>query len=152
MGAIKTWTKDSALIDLKKQWTTVGRPLAFSGENAIYRYYNGALPLKLIRQFLSEQYVYTTHKETHRVKERNPYFVHEKRALCEIDLIQLTDEVKRANHDFGYILSCIDAFTKFAWTDFVYTKSPIDVVPVFEKMLSRMRKNGKYPEVLISDM
>ena len=147
----KTWTKDSALIDLKKQWTSVGKPLAFSGQNAIYRYYDGALTLDDIRTFLSEQYVYTTYKETKRVKKHNPIFVHEKRALCELDLIQLTDDVKEANHNFGYIMCCIDAFTKFAWTDFVYTKGAIDLVPAFEKMLSRVRQNAKYPEVLLSD-
>ena len=146
-----SWTKDSALRDLKKQWLTVGRPLAFSGQSAIYDYYGGVLPMSTIQQFLSEQYVYTKYKETKRVKIRNPVFVYEKRALCEIDLIVFTEEVKAANHKNGYLMVCIDAFTKYAFADFVKTKAPIHLVPVFEKMLSRIRQNAKYPEVLLSD-
>ena len=147
----KIWTKESALRDLKNQWSRVGKPLAFSGESAIYDYYDGALPLEDVRHFLSEQYVYTKFKDGKRVKIRNPFFVHEKRALCEIDLIVLEKHLKEANHNFGYLMCCIDAFTKFAWIEFITTKGVEHVVPAFEKMLSRIRHNAKYPEVLLHD-
>lgn len=61
------------LEDLERNYTNIGHPIAYSGINTIYSFYNGILKKKEIEKFLSTNFAYTLHKETTKQKV-NPTF------------------------------------------------------------------------------
>lgn len=67
--------------------------------------------------------------------------------LWQADLIDV-QPFHRHNNGYKYILVIIDAFSKFAWTTPLKTKSKIDVTSAFEIILKR----GRCPRNLQTDM
>ena len=139
-------TKDQALADLKRQFLKPSAPLAFSGINKIYKYYQGLLKVKDIQTFLRGQYSYTRHQEVHKVRRRNPTFCYAARQLIETDLIQLAPEVAAANDHHPFILVAIDVFTRKAWGRLIPSKSAQHVADAFKSILSDMMSSHSNPE------
>lgn len=144
--------KEEALAHLQKNYLKPGSGLFFSGLNNIYRYFNGALTLKDIKAFLRGTYAYTKMREVHKPFRRNPVYCHEKRQLMEIDLIQLTPDVARANRNKMYILVAIDVFSRKVWAQMVTTKAARDIVPTFDAMLTQhIAADAKMPDKILAD-
>lgn len=61
----------------------------------------------------------------------------------QADLIILTD-IKKYNKGFGYLLTVIDIFSKYAFAVPLKTKSGVEVAKAFEKVLEKYNKNIKY--------
>ena len=75
---INVKTKQECLKDLKDNYNTPGHPIAFSGINNIYKYYNGVLNLNEIKEILLSFENYTLHREQHK-GQRNISYSHFKR-------------------------------------------------------------------------
>lgn len=145
-------TKEEALKQLQKFWVTPGHKLAFAGLTNLYQHYKGLLTLQEIKNFLARQRVYVTHKETKKVRHRNPYFIFERRKILEGDLIDFKDpKLIRANLNMKYLLVTIDVFSRKVWCRLLKTKSAAHVVPAFRDILQDVKKGASYPEVVLTD-
>ena len=120
-------TQQAALADLKRAYYTEGHPLAFSGIDQIYRYYNPTLSRPTIEDFLAKQNVYTTHKHSKSIKHFNPIYIYSKRAHVEIDLGTFQDVA-------GFVLLMVDGFTKMAFTVWVKNKNARTVLDAFKTL------------------
>ena len=144
--------KAEALNHIQKEFLRPGSGLFFSGINKLHRFYRPFLTIKDIKAFLSKQYAYTRLREVHKPFRRNPVYCHDRRLLLEIDLIQLNPEVARANRNKTFILVAIDVFSRKVWAKMLATKSALDVVPTFEKMLTEeIAVGAKMPEKILAD-
>ena len=56
---LKISKKHEILEDLKRNYTSVGHPVAFSGIDIIYKYYKKQISKPDIEHFLSTKYTYT---------------------------------------------------------------------------------------------
>ena len=144
--------KDDALAHLQKEYLRPGSGLFFSGVGNIYKYFGGVLKVKDIKSFLSGTYAYTKMREVHKPFRRNPVYCYEKRQLLEIDLIQLTPEVARANRNKTLILVAIDVFSRYVWAQMVPSKAAPDIVPTFDHMLTHhIAEGAKMPDKILAD-
>lgn len=119
--------------DLKLNYKTPGHPIAFSGIQAIYNYYNKILKLEKIKEILSSIESYTLHKE-YRSAQRNPTYSHFKRYMFQMDLV---DMQKLAPHNDGvkYLLTVIDTFTRFAFVRPLTDKTGLNVLHEFKSII-----------------
>src|SRR6266404_3763955 len=106
-------TKLEAENDLKENYNTPNHPIAFSGINTIYEYYNGLLSKEEIRNILASIESYTLHREYHK-GQRNPSYSHYKRYQWQMDLVDV-QSLAEANDGVRYLLTVIDTFTRFAF-------------------------------------
>jgi hypothetical protein len=57
------------------------------------------------------------------------------------------NSISKYNNDFKYILTVIDALSKYAWAEPIKTKTGEHLVKAFEKIL----KKGRKPETFHTD-
>ena len=112
----------------------------------MYRFYKPLYKLNEIRSELSKITSYTLHKETKKIR-RNPFFVFRRRQQFQIDLVFLEKGVTKESQK-RYLLTCIDAATKYAWARTLKSKKAGEVLNAFEDIL---RESGDDPETLLSD-
>jgi hypothetical protein len=121
-------------------------PTAFSGINTIYKFYNGSISKKKIRDLLKHSFSYSIHRETKK-RYRNPYMVYFKRQQFQIDLVDIK-ELHKENDGYKYLLTCIDVFTKKAFVRPCKSKKASEILTQFKSILNEA---GKYPRTLLSD-
>lgn len=73
--------KERVLRQLKKEWLTPSKGLAFAGRNAIYDKYKDVLTMKDIEDFLASNYSYTRFRMPRKMKRRNPIYVYSLRRV-----------------------------------------------------------------------
>ena len=144
-------TKEEALEQLKKDYTNPAKPIGFAGISAIYKYFKGVLPVKAIKAFLNSRYVYTRHREWKKPYRKNCIFSYAPRQIVEIDLLQFSPQLARANQNHHFLLVAIDIFTRYVFARFVRTKAAQDIVPAFESILKEMAYKSKVPSVIVAD-
>ena len=132
---------------LKNNYTNPLSPIAFSGINKIYNYFDGNLSKKEISNFLSKVESYTLHKEEHKFKKYNITRVFSLRDLWQIDLVQI-DELKDENDGVKNLLCCIDAWSRRAFVEPLLDKKCTSTFKAICKILSR---SGGYPRHVASD-
>ena len=64
----------SAVNHLKKNYLNPRSGVSFSGINRIYNFYNRAIPIKKIKEFLSKDNSYTLHSKSFK-RQYNPSFI-----------------------------------------------------------------------------
>jgi len=89
-----------------------GHPTFFAGINAVAKFHN--ISNERAREVLDQSSTYVDHRETHRPRQFNPYYVRNRRDLVQADLIE-TIRLSKSNDGVNYILVLIDCFTKYAW-------------------------------------
>ena len=119
--------------DLKENYTKPGHPIAYSGIQQIYSYYNGKIPVKKIQEFLSGNESYTLHREFHKQK-RNTSFTHFKRYQFQMDLVEIQEHAKY-NDNTRYLLNVIDTFTRYAFVRPLKDKKATSVLEEFKSIL-----------------
>ena len=129
-----------------RDYITPSHPIAYSGINTIYNYYNAEVPKRTIEEYLSLVKHYSLHKETHR-RYTNPFYVYKKRKQIQADLIELGKLTKK-NPNTRYLLAVIDVFTRKAWIRPLRNKTAKIVVDNFKSILEEMEKD---PEQLLTD-
>lgn len=143
---------DAALTELKNNYEEIGHPIAYSGPKSIYAYFNGILPLRVIKKFLSSRNVYTLHTEKRkRQSNYNPIRVHLKRGLIEIDLVDVSYLMSEKNKKTKYLLAAIDSFTRAAFVEPLPKKDTAVVLEAFKKIYSKLIKDGDQVLAICAD-
>lgn len=138
--------RDSCKDDLRRSYISPGHPIAFSGINAVYKYYTPHLTLKDIEAILSEIENYTLHREFHSA-QRNPSYSHFKRYQWQCDLVDIRSLAKD-NDGVNYLLVCIDTFTRYAFVRPIVSKTGSEVANAFQSILAEA---GSAPRILVMD-
>lgn len=139
-------TSEECEEDLKKNYSNVGHPIAFSGINNIYDFYKGLLKKTKIKEILSGAESYTLHKEYHK-GQRNPSYSHFKRNQFQMDLVDI-QELAPFNDNIRYLLAVIDTFTRFAWVRLLKDKRGETVLNAFKSIL---QSAGGKPRTIVCD-
>lgn len=116
-----------------KDYTTPGHPIAYSGVNNVFNYYNRQVPLVKIKKLLSSNEGFTLHKEFHK-QQRNITYKHFKRYQFQMDLVEV-QHLAHKNNGVRYLLNCIDIFTRFAFVRPLKDKSAKNVLDGFKSIL-----------------
>ena len=135
-------TQDAALEDLGRQYTTLGHPIAFAGQRAIYDWYLRKLSRKTISSFLASVEGYTLHREVRRSK-RNPIYLYAPRWRMEIDLLDVS-QMKNENDGKTFLVMLIDCWTRFLWVEPIVNKSANIVLTAVMKMFTSVGETPKY--------
>ena len=127
-------------------YTHPSHPIAFSGINQIYNYYNGKIPKKKIEDYLTLVHHYPKHREAHKLYN-NPFYAYHKRKQIQADLFE-TRDLSKHNSGINYILTVIDIFTRKTWLRACKNKSSSVIVRQFESIIKDM---GEIPQQLLTD-
>ena len=131
---------------LKENYKNTKHPIAFSGISNIYRYYDGKLTQKQIKNYLSTENAYTLHKKS-RVTGYNPTFIKYKRQQIQLDLVDIQN-LSKSNDDYRYLLMGIDCFTRYGFCEPLKDKKSQTVLSGFKALLQKAKK---YPSSVVSD-
>lgn len=126
----------SAINDLATQYTLPGHPIAFSSPGNIKRS-KYATNSKKIMQTLNKTDSYTLHREYHKPKTRNPFYVYQKRQQIQMDLIDIRG-LRRTNNNVTFLLVAIDCFTKYAWVEPMKRKTAIASLAAIKAILQKI--------------
>ena len=122
------------------------QPASFGGLDAVYRAVKekakNKISRKQVRDWLSQQDVYTLHKPARRRYKRSRVIVPGIDAQFQADLVDLQN-LSRYNKGYKYLLTCIDIFSKYAWVLPLKSKQGQELVKAFQKILSTGRKPSK---------
>ena len=122
------------------------QPASFDGLYAVYRVVKeeakNKISRKQVRDWLSQQDVYTLQKPARRRYKRSRLIVPGIDAQSRADLVDLQN-LNRYNKGYKYLLACIDIFSKYAWVLPLKSKQGQELVKAFQKILSTGRKPSK---------
>jgi hypothetical protein len=139
--------KEQCLNDLRLNYTQPGHPIAFSGIQNIYKYYNGTLKIKDIQSVLQNFETYTINREVHEKSDRNPSYSHFKGYQWQMDLVDI-QALSKYNDGNRYILTVIDTFTRYAFCRLVTFKTASLVLKAFKSIL---KEANRKPLVIVLD-
>lgn len=132
--------------DLRQNYKRPGHPIAFAGITQIFKYYNGKLSIKRIKELLSGIESYTLHREFHKQK-RNTSFSHFKRYQFQMDLVEV-QQLSKYNDNIRYLLNVIDTFTRFAFVRPLKNKTAVHVLEKFKDILIEAKQK---PLMIVMD-
>lgn len=101
-----------------------------------------------VREFLSNNDIHTLHKPVKRLFKRRRVIMGRPWTQWQCDLIDF--RAFKDDNKAGWVLMCIDVFTKMAFAEPVLTKSNEDIIAGFNRLLSRVPKE-QWPEKIQSD-
>ena len=113
----------SAINHLRKNYLNPKSGVSFSGVNRIYNFYDKVIPIKEIKEFLSNDNSYTLHSKSFQ-KRYNPSFIKYKGQQMQADLIDIGN-ISKENNGIKYLLTIICSFTKKAWIQPIKSKNPM---------------------------
>ena len=118
-------------------------PASFGGVDAVYRELKdqgkNKISRKQVKEWLSQQDVYTLHKPARRYYRRSRVIVSGKDAQFQADLVDV-QSLSRYNKGFKYLLTCVDIFSKYAWVIPLKTRQGQELVKALRTILSSGRK------------
>jgi len=132
--------------EIKLNYKTPGHPIAYSNAKNIYRFYNGEVSLKRIKEILKTIESYSIHKEFHKGPQ-NISFARFKRYQFQIDLCFLIDYAEW-NDEVKYLLTVIDCFTRFAFIRTLKSKDSRSVLNEFKSIINDLDKK---PMTIVCD-
>lgn len=135
-----------AKTDLEKNYINLSHPLAFSGINAIERWYGKQLSRKDIKEVLAAYDGYTLHREYHKGM-RNPIFLYNPRQRVEIDLLDIAKH-REDNEDVTFLVMVIDCWTRYLWVRPIKRKTADQVLAAVHSIFQEM---GTLPKHLGGD-
>jgi transposase InsO family protein len=122
----------------------------FSGINELYKRAKTIkknIKKSTVETWVEQQPTYTMHKTARKKYERNRVIVSAIDEQWQTDLADLSS-LSKHNDGYKFILTCIDIFSKFAWSVPVKTKSSKEVLAAFQSIL---KSSGRKPHILQSD-
>lgn len=99
-----------------------------------------------VSEWLSGEDAYTLHKTAPLKYRRNRVFVYGIDMQFQADLVDMSTYAKE-NDNNHFLLTCIDLFSKYAWTRVLKNKSAVEVAKAFESIL----EEGRVPEKIQTD-
>lgn len=133
---------------LKNTWNDENKKFAFSGITKIYDHYLGALPIKDIKEGLSEIRTYTRHKEPKKIKNFNPFFVYDIDEMWQIDIMYLPPHLTKFNQGMRYLVCVLDTFSRKMEVLPIKRKSGSVVTRAFDLIHDKF---GKSPQKILAD-
>ena len=102
----------SAIKHLKKNYVNSKSGISFSGVSKIHKFYNKAIPIHEIKEFLSEDNSYTLHGKSFK-KRYNPSFIRYKGQQIQADLIDVGN-LSHKNNGIEFLLTLFAVLQKKA--------------------------------------
>ena len=136
----------SAIKHLKKNYLNPKSGISFSGVTKIHKFYNKAIPIHEIKEFLSKDNSYTLHGKSFK-KRYNPSFIRYKGQQMQADLIDVGN-LSHKNNGIKFLITLICSFTKKAWIKPIKNKKSDIVLIAFKKLLQSIDKT---PRSLLTD-
>jgi hypothetical protein len=130
---------------IENNYVTPPHPTALSGISKLSEYYQ--LPKERIANILSNVDSYTLHREYHKPRVRNPFYIYHLRQQVQVDLIDM-QQLSRFNNNYNYLIICIDCFSRFVWVRAVKTKHHNEIIP---QMIDIIASMGQKPESIFCD-
>jgi hypothetical protein len=97
---------------------------------------------KDVKDWLATQDTYTLHKPVRWRFTRNRTLVSKIDDVWQMDLVDM-QSYKRENSGYGYLLTCIDVFSKYAWAIAIRTKQSKEISATLKEILKSGRKPTK---------
>lgn len=113
-------------------------PGSFGGVRPLARY--GGLPVKKVKGWLESQDAYTLHKPVVKNFPRRKTFAKGINDLFQADLADMRN-ISSYNNGFGYILTCIDVFSRYGFAVPVKDKRGSTVTAAFEQIFTKRVPN-----------
>jgi transposase InsO family protein len=105
-------------------------PAGYSGAKNLARY----IPASQVKNWLESQEPYTLHAPLRKRFQRNFYKVSKINDTFQADLCDIQKYAKESDN-YRYILTVIDVFSKYAWTNPLKDKSAKSIEIAFEEIL-----------------
>ena len=137
--------------EIQDNFTRAGHPIAFSSPGNIARYYKrqGVHYKKVdILDTLKTLDSYVLHREYHRPRVRNPYFVYLPREQIQMDLIDAT-QLRRYNSGISFLLVLIDVATKKIFVRCLKKKTAEETRDAIRSIIDSM--GTAVPKKILSD-
>lgn len=102
---------------LRKIYYDIGNPASFSSAERLYSEaikHNKKIKLSDVKKFLSGELTFTLHKRIVRKFKRNPVVASHHAKQAQADLVDI-QKYSNHNHQFRYVLTVIDVFSRFAY-------------------------------------
>jgi len=135
------------LQEVHDNYLTPGHPTAFSAPNNVQTFYDRKYGVKPILDTLQHIDAYTLHREIHKPRVTNPFYVYKKRQQVQMDLIDVSG-LEEENGGVTFLILGIDVFTKYIWVRQLQAKSAVKVLAAIRNIVSEM---GEKPESIFFD-
>jgi hypothetical protein len=126
---------------IQREYINPEHPIAFTSPGSIHEFYKRNLhrnvPIKNIKNALTEIDSYTLHREAKRPRHRNPFFVYQLREQLQLDLIDVS-QLAKDNGNIKFLLAAIDVFSKKAWIEPMEDKSAKTSLRVITKLVDNI--------------
>ena len=113
---------------LREIYYDPSQPGSFSGAASLAA--AAGITKKVAQNWLNNQLTYSLHKSARKKYVTRPYRVAKIDAQWQCDLVEM-----RENDGFKYLLTCIDLFSRFAWSRPLKSKSSKDVLRAFKSII-----------------
>lgn len=127
---------------IRENYKNPNNPIAFSAPGNIKRTTNKPHRIEGIAKTLENVDPYTLHREFHKPRVKNPFYVYERRAQVQMDLIDVS-EFKDANDGVTFLLIAIDCFTKYAWVKAMKKKNAVESLSAMKEILHDITNNSE---------
>ena len=137
---------------LSSLYYTAKSPASYSGPYKMWIHIKNkkdlpeGLSYKKVKEWYQSQVTHNIHIIPRKKFTREPIIVDHINEQMDCDLIDAA-RLKKYNSGFGYILVCIDLFSRYVWALSVKTKSGSDVAEAMRKILA----DGAAPSAIRSD-
>jgi len=127
----------------KKLYTDPTFPGSFGGKRLFYREVRKLYPFVKyidIEKFLIGNDTYTLHKPVKKPRLYRRVYTKHIGYLFQVDLVDMR-QYSNENDGFGWIITCIDTFSKKAWVFKIKDKTGMSVTRAMERLLTEERPN-----------
>jgi hypothetical protein len=135
----------SSIQNFKREYTTIGNPIAFSGIDNVRR--AKGVDTKDAEDKLAHIFSYSVHREYKKPRFMNPFYIYFFRQQIQVDLIDVS-MYHQWNDGIKYIMCCIDVFTKKAWLQTLKNKQAPTSRNAMSKFLDEV---GTLPKQIFFD-
>jgi len=133
-------------LDILHSYVNPPHSSAHQGIDAVARDYDG-LSKDRAADLLSNATSYTLHREYHKPRATNPFYIYYRRQQMQIDLIDMR-QLAAANDGFCWLVVAVDCFSRYMWARATYTKSGKDVCGAVASIIDAA---GQRPESIFCD-
>jgi hypothetical protein len=124
-----------------QDYKTPGHATAFSGLNAMTRFYRGQYSKAQLSRAMEGVDAYTIKRESKPVSVFNPIYTHRPREIVQADLVdvQALSKLKKRNMKKRYLLCVIDSYTRKAWIEATEDKKETTIRDAFARILQQLK-------------
>lgn len=135
---------------IRNSYIRTGHSTAFSAPGNVKRYFKNRYKNSEILETLQGIDSYTLHREYHKPRVTNPFYVTRKRQQIQMDLIDIS-RLKDQNDGITFLLIAIDTFTKYAWVRTLKRKTAELVLAEIKSIMNSSTMGPRKPESIFFD-